>query len=141
MPEILLMKNFGKLEAVDPVSEAYLKGLSIGEIVKVKITKPRHGSFHRKVFSLLKLAFDNQDAFDDFDDFRKAVTIAAGFYRDRRMFDGSYMREAKSISYSAMDDLEFQRYFNEIFKVITELLGTDDVTLAQEVQQYLTIGG
>lgn len=141
MPDLLLVKSFGRLEAADPDTVEYLKGLSVGELVKARVTKPRHGAFHRKVMSLLQLAYENQDQFDNFDDFRKSVTIEAGYYRDRKMFDGTIMLEAKSLSYAAMCELEFQKFFNDAFNVIVKFLGTDDATLNQEIQGYMVIGG
>jgi len=136
----MLQKSFGKLEGADPVAIDYLRSLSVGEIVKAKITKPRHGAFHRKHFSLLQVGFENQDQFDSFDDWRKAVTIEAGFYQDRKMFDGTVMREAKSLSYASMDALEFSRLFDASLRVIAAFLGTDNKTLAQEIQQFAVVG-
>jgi len=140
MPDLMMTKSFGKLEPADQVAIDYLKSLSVGEVVRVKVTKPRNGTFHRKHFALLQLGFKNQEAFDSFDDWRKAVTIETGFYRDRKMYDGTVMREAKSLSFSSMDELEFARLFNATVQVIAKFLGTDDITLAQEVQQFMTVG-
>ena len=141
MPELMLTKSFGALKPADPVAEDYLRGLSVGEVVKVKVSKPRNGKFHNKHFALLQVGFENQDQFDSFDDWRRAVTIEAGFYQDRKMFDGTVMREAKSLSYASMDELEFSRLFDASLRVVANFLGTDDATLAKEIQQFGVVGG
>jgi len=140
MPELMLTKSLGKLEPIDPEGIDYLRGISIGEIVKAKISKPRNGAFHRKHFALLQVGFQNQEQFDSFDDWRKAVTIEAGFYVDRRMFDGSTMREAKSLSYASMDSLEFARLFDSSLRVVANFIGTDNKTLVQEIQNFSVVG-
>ena len=140
MPELFLTKSFGALKPADPVAEDYLRGVAVGEVLKVKVSKPRNGKFHNKHFALLQVGFQNQEQFDSFDDWRKAVTIEAGFYVDRRMFDGSTMREAKSLSYASMDSLEFARLFDSSLRVVANFIGTDNKTLAQEIQNFSVVG-
>ena len=131
-----MVKHFNSLKAADAASEAYLKKLGMGEMVRVKVTKPRNIKFHRKFFALLNVGFENQDIYTDFEHWRRAVTIEAGYFEDLRMIDGTTQREAKSISFARMDELEFSNLYYAALDVIAKFLGADDESLAREVESF-----
>ena len=135
-----MVKHFNSLKAADADSEAYLKKLGMGEMVRVRVTKPRNIKFHRKFFALLNLGFENQDIYTDFEHWRRAVTIEAGYFEDLRMIDGTTQREAKSISFARMDELEFSNLYYAVLDVIAKFLGSDDETLAREVESFAGSG-
>ena len=69
------------------------KRFKVGETVRMELRAMRNGNFHRKYFSLLKVAFDmweetlpaqqyhGRDVLPEFDRFRRDVIIMAGFFR------------------------------------------------------------
>lgn len=136
MPELLMVKSFGSLKAADPEAEAYIKSLGIGEFVKATITKPRNPKFHRKFMALLRTCFENQDQFNDFTDFRKAVVFECGFRVTRQRIDGSKFEDAASISFSAMDELQFGRLYGKAIDVLSDWLGVTDQELAREIDSF-----
>ena len=101
------------------------KKLKIGETYKCKITKPRNYEFHRRYFALINCAFEylderQTDFFkNDVELFRKTVEIAAGncelVYSIKRQ---EWIEIPKSISFSSMDDLEFQELYERVKGVL-----------------------
>lgn len=93
----------------------------VGEYYLVDIKKPRNVKFHRKFFSLINIAFENEDNFDNIDEFRAYVTMRAGFYK-RIVTDKGEFYLPKSISFAKMDDVEFSDLYDKVFAFIIELL-------------------
>lgn len=140
MAELLLVKTMGpSLRAADPEAEVAIKALAAGEVVRARVTKPRNGRFHRRFFAMLSLVFENQEAFTDREQFRKACLIEAGYYTDVKLLDGTVSREAQSMSFTAMDELTFRQVYNAVVNVILAkvLPGMDFETLESEVEQQM----
>ena len=56
----------------------------------------------------------------NFDNFRKNVTIMAGFYECVYNVDGTFKVMAKSISFGEMDNDEREQVYQKVLTVITE---------------------
>ena len=109
-----------------------LNKLEVGEIVDFEAIFPRNGKFHRKFFALLNFAFDSWDpkrqrksykgvpVQKNFERFRKDIIIQAGFYEQTFNLDGAMKLEAKSISFAAMDDEEFEGVYSAVATVILQ---------------------
>lgn len=122
--------------AWDSDLEAFKK-IKAGEIMEVEIKKARNPKLHNKFFSLLNLAFSNQDLYDNKDEFREDLTIEAGYYIERvNKFTGEVKKYAKSISFASMDDLEFQDLYSDILRVIVKLLGCTNEDIIENIEQY-----
>jgi hypothetical protein len=119
MNEGFMVKNqYGQYE-VAPESEDDFGNVAVGEVVRVKMDMPRNLGFHRKFFVLLKVAFDNQDRFDNFDIFRRAVLVESGYcslvkVEDRIIF------LADSISFANCDELKFRAIYDKVLDVLCE---------------------
>lgn len=101
--------------------------LEPGEIADVSIVVPRNPRFHRKFFALLKIGFDcwepglahdGEPVAKDFEQFREDVTIMAGHYVQTWTLEGEMRLRAKSISFAAMDDDEFERVYSSVADVL-----------------------
>lgn len=138
--KLWLVKGLGSaLKPADPSAVESLRKLALGEAVLCEVTRPRNSKFHRLVFALMQLVFENQDSYYSFDQFRRALTIEAGYFDDLRLLDGTTQREAKSLSFAKMDDLEFGAFYNALQDVILSKLlpGMSKPELDLEVQQFL----
>lgn len=60
----------------------------------------------------------NISAVKSFEAFRAWVTMEAGFYDTFQMPDGSLLREPKSISFAAMEDIEFGQLYAAVLDVL-----------------------
>ncbi len=103
-----------------------------GELITVEMAFPRNYRFHKRLFALLTIGFDAWEPGGearmhkglpirkDFEQFREDITILAGFVDATYHVDGSVSLKAKSISYAAMDDAEFERVYSAIADVLLQ---------------------
>ena len=109
-----------------------LMGLEPGELAVIEFVIPRNSKFHRKFFAMLNFAFDaweperkrktykGRPVAKNFERFRKDVLIMAGFYDQTFDLQGRMTLEAHSISFSNMDDMEFERVYSAVADVILD---------------------
>jgi hypothetical protein len=101
-----------------------------GEVFSVEVKKMRNGKFFRKWWALVNLAYeawsDGLPAVDingtrvlpNFDEFRKDVTIKAGFYESVFSLNGDLKLSAKSISWAAMNEQTFEELYQATITAI-----------------------
>lgn len=141
MPDIWVVKGLNQhLIPDDETGRNYLKGIKAGEPLLVTVKKPRNIKFHRKFFALLNLAFDNQDRYDDFEAFRKEVTMRAGYWQEHIHVTGQSSFTAKSISFSAMDELAFSELYQRAIDAIIKhfMPEADPEELSRAVDEVLS---
>lgn len=73
----------------------------------------------------------------DFNHFRKWATIEAGYYIEYQTPSGNRVKEAKSISFARMDDLEFQGVFKSVFNVLWNWILFRQFSSEQEAQNTM----
>ena len=129
-------KTFAGYECLDDNSKRIHKRHKFGEVVEFEHKQVRNVKFHRKFFSMLNLTFQNQDITDNQNDFREAVTIAAGYFHYQKQIDGTEIKRADSISFAKMDDIEFGRVYEDVFCVCLKLLGCKSEELELELLKY-----
>lgn len=120
------------------------KKVGAGEIVKA--TKSRNYEFHKKIWALFKLGFDNWNPTivetewgtpkKSFDRFRKDMIIRAGYYELTVNTKGEVKAEAESMSYENMGAEKFQRLYDDVLILIGELLETSPEDIQSELQNY-----
>ena len=69
--------------------------------------------------ALINMVFQNQDEFDNFDHLRKYITMKAGFYVEVKTPTGKFY-EARSLSFSKMEEHEFSELYEAVIKVIED---------------------
>lgn len=130
MELILTKAPNGSLMPVDQHSIDELAKLKIGQGVRVQLTRMRNYAFHRKFFALLNIAFDaweptakeykGQPVAKNFERFREDVTILAGYYTSSVNLRGDVRLSAKSISFSSMDQGEFEKLYSAVIDVVLQ---------------------
>lgn len=108
--------------------------LKPGDEVFCEVTKVRNPRFHRKFFALLNLVFDNQEVFVNIDHMREELTKAAGYYEMYVNHKGITCYKAESISFSSMDDAEFNKFYEAFMKVCCDTWGFDPEKLTNEIK-------
>lgn len=101
-----------------------------GELFTLDAKFPRNYQFHKKLFALLTVGFDawepdrkryaykGKPIEKNFERFREQVLILAGYYDQVFSLKGRMEMVAKSISYAAMDDAEFEELYQAVVTVI-----------------------
>src|SRR3990167_11520720 len=121
--KLFLKRNLAGFTAADDAAKEAIAKYAIGEVYAAEIKKPRNYKFHCLVMALLNLTFENQDRYTSFESFRKAVAIEAGHCEELVLLTGEVVKYAKSISYAALDDIEFGRVFADMMTVCAKILG------------------
>jgi hypothetical protein len=125
----------GMLAPLDPQSIEYVSRLKLGAGVTATIKKHNNPAFHRKMFALFNLAFEAWEPAaqeykgaivqKNFDQFRKDLTILAGYYESTINLRGEVRLIAKSLNFSAMGQEEREACYSAIINVILAKLLTN----------------
>lgn len=136
MARLYLKKTLRGFEPADEPSMELWKKYKQGEVYRGDIVKPRSYQHHKLCFALLNLTYANQDRWSSFENFRKAVAIAAGHTEELLTVHGEIIRLPKSLSYDALDEVEFTQVFGAMMTVCAEILGMEAPDLEPEVSRY-----
>ena len=104
--------------------------------VEIEIKQKRNYQFHKKGMALFNLGFENQEKIDNFDHYRKVITMKAGYY-DTIETDKGTVYLPKSISFSSMDEMEFNELYKNLTHVIAKELGLIDHEVQREIENFL----
>lgn len=134
--EIYLIKN-DKGQFIPAYNSGYEKAKRIKEGTEVlaNIRKPRNIKFHRKFFALLNMGFKNQERYTEFEDYRAVMSMKAGFYKTIET-DKGVVYLPKSISFSKMDELEFEELYSKMIDVLIRELKITEETIEQELMNF-----
>lgn len=134
MADTYLVKTIGGLRPLDDGSRAVFDSYGNGEIVRVKVVKERNPRHHRLFFALLNLVFQNQQKYLSLEALRFAVTVQAGYVDEITLTGDRVLFRPKSISFGAMDQIEFKKFYDAALQAIKELLpGLADVDWEREL--------
>lgn len=112
------------------------KKLKAGEQYFFDVKKSRNIKFHRKFFALMKLVFDNQEAYTNIEHLRNDLTIAAGYYTEGLNLKGESIKRANSISFASMDELEFNKFYEAVMNQVMHYLNITEEQVKQYIMQY-----
>jgi hypothetical protein len=114
----------GGLMAANQAEASKLEDL-VGKEVKARLTQPRNPSFHRKYFALLKVGHDMANTAFNLEQFRAYCQAGAGYCEWVEGSDG-LIAIPRSISWASMDELHFQRLYNDVLSFICEKWALDE---------------
>lgn len=114
----------GGLYPASDIESEKMKRFKNNELYTVDLKTTKNPSFHRKVFSFFNFCFEHwlsgkeyMSTPEQFDNFRKDMTITAGYYNEYYNIDGSVKVEAKSLAYAKMEQSEFEEVYSAIINV------------------------
>jgi hypothetical protein len=137
MARLYLKRTPAGFVPVDDAAVEDARKYKVGEVYAADIKKPRSYQHHKLAFALLSLTYQNQERYLNFDDFRKAVALAAGHSREFVDLNGEIHREVGSLSYDALDEVEFTKVMAAMMTVCAHILhGMDLKELESEVARY-----
>jgi hypothetical protein len=127
--EIVLAKTAaGSLVPIDQAGADYLAKIKVGKAVTATVKRHNNPAFHRKFFALLNLGFDAWEPGEleykgvlvakNFDQFRRDITILAGYFDSAISFKGDVRLTAKSLNFNAMDQDEREALYSSVINVL-----------------------
>ena len=135
--KIYLKKSFYNLCPCDDDSLEKIKKLKTDETYYVDVKIARNYEFHKKYFSLMKLAYENQDKYEDPTSFRYEVTMRAGFYKTHITSKGTTLFFPDSIAFDKMTAEQFEELFSKSVDIILKhFVPADKKDLIDEVLSY-----
>ena len=136
--KIQVVKNLnGTLKpAYDSDYESFKK-IPLNEIIEIEYKKQRNIRFHRKLFSLLNLAYSNQNIFDNLEDMRYCLMLECNFSEIKvNKLTGEIFKVPKSLQFAKMDEIEFNEVYNTLKQYICDWLGVTNEQINVEIEQY-----
>jgi len=102
------------------------KKLKIGQVYSCEVRLPRNYEFHKKYFALINCAWEYQNEkrqeelfYNSIELFRKTVEITAGHCeRIYSLKHKDFVEIPKSVSFAKMDNLEFQKHYDNVRSVL-----------------------
>jgi len=133
--KIYCTKNLGTLVPADDMAVAAFAKIKTGSMVQVEVKRIRNEAFFRKWWVLAQFAYDHWEPEGikvggkipekNFERFRKDLITLSGFYHiDYSLSKESCRVEADSISWSSMDEDEFDILYNKTIDVVLKKILT-----------------
>lgn len=110
------------------------KGIKIGDVVRVEMTKPRYPRHHRLVMAALQKVLDNQEGLLTMNQLLTVVKIKMGYAEPFvDAVAGKTYWVPQSIAFDAMDQSEFEVFWKDLCKLIARdyFHGMTDAQVAQ----------
>ena len=99
--------------------------LRVGSTVRCRVSLPRNYRFHKKFFALVRLTFDNLPLplverwnVRSENDMLRRFKHDLGYYSSTVNDLGEREIEYRSISFSAMDEQEFERFYDDCVNLV-----------------------
>ena len=121
------------------------KRLNVGSVVKCKVSNPRNYEHHKKFFALVRLTFDNLPSnlaeyfkVHNEEDMLRRFKRDLGYFKTSLNERGEKEIEYQSISFSAMEQHEFERFYNQCIDLVLYkyLKGIDKEDLITEIENF-----
>lgn len=97
------------------------KRVKEGQIIEVDYKKPRNPLFHNKFMSMVRVVYDNQEAFEHIEQLLNAIKIDLGYYdtyQIRVKAGNAEVCVPRSISFAKMDETEFEELYSKAVDLI-----------------------
>jgi len=121
------------------------KRLKVGSTVKCKVSNPRNYEHHKKFFALVRLTFENLPCnlaeywnIHNEEDMLRRFKRDLGYYTSTLNERGEREIEYQSISFAAMEQYEFKRFYNQCIDLVLYkyIKGIDQQDLITEIENF-----
>ena len=135
--KIMLVKNLaGQIIPAHDIDKDRLKRFKAGEPFMADVTKPRNLAFHKKFFALLNMVYSNQEIYTNMEHLRNDLTIESGYFEVGTNIYGEVVKRPVSISFAAMDDLQFGEFYNKVIDTIVKYFHFDKQDIIDNIEQF-----
>jgi len=137
MADIFQKRTLSGWVPADAASEAEWRKQKLGEVYRGKFTKPRNYKVHCLFICLLEKTFENQEAYTDDREFRRAIALAAGHTEQMTTVDGEIRDIPLPYDYDHIpDEDDFAKAFGAAMTVCAAILRMAAPELEEEVSRY-----
>lgn len=136
--------RMGALRAADDQSKQALAKIVPGEYCTVELKRPRNPGRHRMFFALLDVVWSNlpeemHQRYPTIERLRWELKVQTGYFDLHETLKGVQVPIPHSISFAAMDDVEFEVFFSKAMAVCRKyfLSGVSDRELRDAIDTQL----
>jgi hypothetical protein len=139
MPDLILTRTLNGLAPADDFAREAIRHWKVGATLRAQVTKMRNASMHRKFFALLTTVWQACDQYPTVDALLTDLKFRLGHTDDVLLVStGEVVRIPKSISFAAMDQVEFGDFYERALRELCEMAGgIDSDMLRQTVLEQL----
>jgi hypothetical protein len=149
--DLFLRRTLTGFAPADADAAEIARSFKVGQVYRAKVTKPRSYQHHKLIMALLSLTYENlpetipasnggvlvtADLWPTFDKFRKSIALEAGHTETVITRDGEVHEGPGSLSYDALDEVEFTRVSAAMMTICAQILDIAAPELAGEVSRY-----
>lgn len=135
---VYLKKTSGALTPAYPSDSEQLGTLKNNTIYRAKIVKPRHPEHHALVMALCNAVVHN-DRTGKFSSVRSVTNylkLQLGYIDSYEVHGDKVVVVLRSIAYDAMDQTEFQEFWNKALPIVARLLSVTEYQLRDNYKEY-----
>ena len=134
--KLYLQRTLRGLIPIDDADKEKINKIPFDTPLEFDVKVPRNLGLHKKFFAMLNLAFENQDEFSNFEIFREAIIIGAGYFDRIQRLHGEEVIVAKSISFAKMDNAEFDSLYTACIDTIIDYFSFTKKDFENELAQF-----
>ena len=109
-----------------------------GDEILLDYKPKRNIKFHRRLFALLNLIFQNQNHYKSIDNILEMCKFKAGYFETIITHKGEKIHyKTKSISFDEMDNASFEEFYKKCIDVALELTGISQKDLEQQIINFM----
>lgn len=120
---IFMQRSVSGLIAVDQQGIDVLKKIPVGEEVRCEITKPRNLQHHKKFWALLDIVCEATGRWPTSEAVLLELKDALGYVQQRTLSNGKKLDVPRSISFTSMDQIAFEDFYERSLKTLCEMAG------------------
>ena len=120
----LFRKDLNALRPASEEAEEFLRKLKLGKEVMVEVKRVRNGKMHRLWWALMSILANNLEGDYSPEAICDYIKIKIGLVNVCEI-NGEVIQTPKSISYSAMDQTDFEHFFEQAINFACEHLIPD----------------
>ena len=141
MTRFLVVKHLGALRPIDEAGEAVLQKLGQGEVVEIGLRRPRNIRHFRLFWALMSLVWEQVQGpeYPTVESLVVRLKIATGHRDELRFAGGVVAFVPRSISFAAMDQIEFDAFYNRVCDWVAAnvLPGVTQEDLKREIEEMI----
>ena len=134
-----MKKHFGELRPADAISAEYFDALPNDVMIEITWSRRRNIKHNQWFHVLIGFIHKHQSYYATPQDLKAVFKVKLGHFTPVQMRDGSMMASPKPLSFSSMDQDEFQKFTDAARALVREFLpGITDQEVSRELEELIS---